>query len=70
MSFIAKSAGELVLNVLYTAEESYTERYDNMMNQQIYFSGLNRFVHICLGLICEIWMFFYLYFALIPLIFN
>ena len=35
---------------LYTAEESYTERYGNMPKQQIYFSGLT-------GLICEIWMF-------------
>ena len=42
------------------AEESCTERYGNMTNQQIYFLGLTRFVHTCLGLICEIWMFFYL----------
>ena len=28
-----------VLNMLYTAEESCTERYGNMTNQQIYFSG-------------------------------
>ena len=47
-----------VLNILYTAEESCTERYGNMTNQQIYFSGLTCFVHTCLGLICEIWMFF------------
>ena len=38
--FIAKSA-----------EESFTERYGNMTNQQIYFSGLTRFVHTYLGLI-------------------
>ena len=49
--------GELMYN-LYTAEESCTERYGNMTNQQIYFSVLTRFVHTCLGLICEIWMLF------------
>ena len=43
-----------VLNILYTAEESCTEQYGNMTNQQIYFSGLTSFVHTCLGLICEI----------------
>ena len=47
--FIAKSA-----------EESCTEGYGKMMNHQIYFSGLTRFIHTCLSLICEIWMFFYL----------
>ena len=45
-------------NILYTAEESCTDRYGNITNQQIYLSGLTRFVHTCLGLICEIWMFF------------
>ena len=39
-----------------------------MTNQQIIFSGLTRFVHTCLGLICELWMFFYLYFAFIQLL--
>ena len=47
-----------VLNILYTAEESYTEQYDNMTNQQIHFSGLTRFVHTCPGLIREIGMLF------------
>ena len=47
------------------------EQYGNMTNQQIYFSGAKtRFVHTGLGLICEIWMFFYLLFALFPLMFN
>ena len=46
--------------LMHTAEESYTERYGNMTNQQIYFSDLARFVHTYLGLICEIWVLFYL----------
>ena len=46
--FIAKSA-----------KESCTEQYGNMTNQQINFSGLTRFVHTCLGLVCEILMSFY-----------
>ena len=49
-TFVQRRAN--VLNILYTAEESCTERYGNMTNQQIYFSGLTRFVHTCLGLIC------------------
>ena len=60
-----------VLNILYTAEESCTERYGIMTNQQIFFRLNTRCTHLsCLGLICEIWMFFYLRFALIPWIFN
>ena len=50
------TAGELVLNILYTAEESCTERYGIMTNQHICFSDWMRFVYTCLGLICEIWM--------------
>ena len=49
-----------VLNILFTAEESCTEQYGNMTNQQIYFSGLTRFLHTYLDLICEIWVFLFL----------
>ena len=28
---------------------------NHMTNQQIYFSGWTRFLHTCLGLICDIW---------------
>ena len=55
-AFVQRRAN--VLNILYTAEESCTEEYGSMTNHQIYFSGLTRFVHTCLGLICEIWMLF------------
>ena len=48
-TFVQRQAN--VLNILYTAKESCTERYGNITNQQIYFSGLTRFVHTCLGLI-------------------
>ena len=57
-AFVQRRAN--VFNNLYTAEESCTERYGNMTKQQIYFSGLTRFVHTCLGLICEFECFVFL----------
>ena len=57
--FIAKGAGFLLQCtkcLRQVRQESCTERYCNMTNQQIYFSGWTRFVHTSLGLICDIWI--------------
>ena len=45
---------------------------NHMTDQQIYFSGWTRFVHTCLGLICENWIIVVIlfHFALLPEVQN